>query len=73
MTVEHAAAPVTLGDARAVGACEYGIKSWCNAVGIDYQAGRTTLGAVLSGYQREPRPEARATVIRVLRRQRTTA
>lgn len=70
---QHAATPVTLGDARAVGACEYGIKSWCNAVGIDYEAGRTTLGEVLSGYQREPRPEARATIIRVLRRQRATA
>ena len=70
---QHAATIVTLGDARAVGACEYGIKSWCAAVGIDYEAGRTTLGEVLSGYQREPRPEARATIIRVLRRQRATA
>lgn len=73
MASQHAATIVTLGDARAVGACEYGIKSWCNAVGIDYEAGRTTLGDVLSGYQREPRPEARATIIRVLRRQRATA
>jgi len=69
----YGTARVTLGDARSVGACEYGIRSWCNSVGIDYDAGSTTLATVLQGYEREPRPEARATIIRVLRRQRQRA
>ena len=61
---------VRVGDARAVGACEYGIMSWCAAVGLDYAAGQAPLADVYAAYQREPRPEARATLIRVLRRQR---
>lgn len=73
LAAAHGAARVTLGDARAVGACEYGTRSWCHAVGIDYDAGQTTLAAVLAGYHREPRPEARAVILRVLRRQRATA
>lgn len=70
MASANGKAHVTLGDVRAVGACEYGTRSWCDAVGIDYEAGETTLGTVLQGYQREPRPEARAVIIRVLRRTR---
>ena len=70
LAAEHGNARVTVGDARAVGACEYGIKGWCSAVGIDYDAGETTLARMLEAYQQRPYAEARATIIRVLRRQR---
>lgn len=59
---------VSLADARATGACEYGIRSWCNSVGLDYEAGSATLGEVFAAYQRSPHAEARATVLRVLKR-----
>lgn len=59
---------VSLADARATGACEYGIRSWCNSVGLDYDAGSATLGEVFAAYQQSPRAEARATVLRVLKR-----
>lgn len=63
-------APVSVADARKVGACEYGIKSWCAAVGLDYDAGHATLDDVYAAYQREPRSEARATILHALRRNR---
>lgn len=63
-------ARVSVADARKIGACEYGIKSWCAAVGLDYDAGSATLGDVYAAYQREPRPEARATILHALRRNR---
>lgn len=70
---EHGTASVSIGDAKATGACEYGIKQWCISTGIDYAAGRTTLAVIADAYEREPRPEARATILRVLRRCRSTA
>lgn len=66
----HADVLVRVSDARAIGACEYGIRSWCNAVGLDYEAGAATLADVLAGYQRQPAPEARAAIIHALRRAR---
>lgn len=71
-------ARVSVGDARATGACVYGIRSWCAAVGLpvvyedatDTLTGSATLSEVYTAYQREPRPEARATLIRALRRNR---
>lgn len=70
---------VTVGDARATGACAYGIRSWCNQVGITvaydeatgHITGEAALSTVYAAYQREPRREAHATVLHVLRRQRT--
>ncbi len=61
----------SVADARLVGACEYGIKSWCNAVGLDYEAGSAPLVDVYAAYQREPRAEARAAIVHALRRART--
>lgn len=61
---------VSVGDAAAIGACDYGIRSWCAAVGLPYAAGSATLGEVYDAYKREPRPEARATILHVLRRHR---
>lgn len=62
---------VTVGDARAIGACEYGIESWCHAVGLSdaLAVGETDIATMVAAYQREPRREARATILRVIRRQ----
>lgn len=62
---------VRVADARAIGACEYGIKSWCNSVGIDYETGHAPIAEVYAAYQQEPRPEARAAILHALRRQRS--
>jgi hypothetical protein len=61
---------VRVSDARAIGACEYGIRSWCNAVGLDYESGAATLADVLAGYELQPAPEARAAILHALRRAR---
>jgi hypothetical protein len=61
---------VRVADAKAVGACEYGIRSWCATVGISYEAGAAPLPMVYAAYQREPRPEARAAILHALRRHR---
>lgn len=66
----HADIIVTLADARAVGACDYGIRSWCNEVGLDYDKGRETLAAIVAGYKRDPRPEARAAILHAIQRTR---
>lgn len=70
MVSKCGSARCSVGDATASGACEYGIKSWCASVGLDFAAGAATLAEVYAAYQREPRLEARATILRVLRRQR---
>ena len=61
---------VSVSDARAIGACEYGIRSWCNQVGLDYDTGAATLAQVLAGYELHSAPEARAAIIHALRRAR---
>lgn len=61
---------VSIADARAIGACEYGIKSWCHRTGLPYDAGCATLGQVYDAYQRDPAPEARAAMLHALRRSR---
>lgn len=63
-------AVVRVSDARAIGACEYGIRSWCHATGLDYDAGAASLREVWSAYQAQPRSEARAAILHALRRQR---
>lgn len=61
---------VRVSDARAIGACKTGIRSWCYQVGLDYEAGAATLAEVLAGYERYSAPEARAAIIHALRRAR---
>ncbi len=61
---------VKISDARAIGACEYGIKAWCNRVGIDYEAGETTVARVYEAYQAVPAPEARGAILHAIRRSR---
>ena len=53
---------VTAAQAKEAGACEYGVRSWCNAVGVDYEAGSASLGRVLEGYVARPQVEVRAIV-----------
>jgi hypothetical protein len=66
----HENLTVRVSDARAIGACEYGIQSWCNQVGIDYERGRASLAEVLAGYEQSPAPEARGAILHALRRAR---
>lgn len=61
---------VSVRDARNAGACEYGIRSWCYRVGLDYDAGETTLAKVVAAFEQEPNPWARAAMVVALRRQR---
>lgn len=63
-----ASAVVRLADARAVGACEYGIQSWCHSTGLPYEAGAAPLTDVMAAWQCEPRHEARAAILHALRR-----
>lgn len=66
----HESLPVRVTDARAIGACEYGIRSWCRAVSLPYEAGSAPLADVARAYATEPRPEARAAILHALRRAR---
>lgn len=63
---------VRVSDARAEGACDYGIRSWCHATGLPYEAGAASLRAVWAAYQAQPRSEARAAILHALRRQRAS-
>lgn len=66
-------AEVCIADAQAIGACEYGIRSWCEATGLDYDAGCETLDRVLDAYIERPQPEARQAILHAVRRARHAA
>lgn len=68
-----AKAVVSIGDAKAIGACEYGIQSWCYSTGLPYSKGRAPMTDVIQAYRQEPRVEARAAIIFALRKFRTLA
>lgn len=59
---------VSIEDARAVGACEFGIRSWCHATGLPYERGHASFAEVVAAYATDPRPEARAAIIRAAHR-----
>ena len=61
---------VRLADARAIGACEYGIRSWCARTGISYDAGEATVSEIYAAYQINPAPEARGAILHAARRAR---
>lgn len=61
---------VRLADARSIGACEYGIKSWCNRVGLSYEVGEATVAEVHAAYCVLPAPEARAAILHAARHAR---
>lgn len=65
--------PVSIEDARDTGACEYGIQSWCHAVGIDLEAGSVPLSRVLTGFRVQPLVEVRRTVLHAIKAQRRRA
>lgn len=54
-------------DAYAVGACQYGVESWCNLVGLNDQD-TATLTEVLEGYLKHPAPEARLVILAATKR-----
>lgn len=62
-------ATVTLEDAYGSGSCDYGIRSWCAAVGLDYGKREATLTEVLDGFVKRPQVEVRRAVLHALRRQ----
>ena len=66
-------AVVSIGDAKAVGACDYGIKSWCFSTGLPYIKGRAPMAEVIQAYRKEPRMEARAAILHALRKSRAMA
>lgn len=66
-------ATVRISDARAIGACEYGIRSWCHDTGLPYETGAASLRQVWAAYQTQPRTEARAAILHAMRRQRRLA
>lgn len=72
LIVGHEGLIIKLSDARAIGACEYGIRSWCYAVGLPYEVGAAPLSRVYGGYMAQPHPEARAAILHALRRVRAT-
>jgi hypothetical protein len=57
---------VRVEDALGVGACEFGIRSWCERVGIDIEPGCVPLGRLLEGFSQCPLIEVRRTVLHVV-------
>jgi len=69
----HASAAVSVADARAIGACEPGIRSWIARTNIALRDEVTTLGELVAAYTIVPATEARAVIVRALRRCRALA
>jgi hypothetical protein len=61
---------VTLRDAYDTGSCDYGVRSWCAAVGLDYAKGKASLADVLEGFRKRPQVEVRRAVLFALKRRR---
>jgi hypothetical protein len=53
-------------DALDVGACEFGVRSWCQRVGIDIEQGFVPLRCLLEGFSQCPLIEVRRTVLHVV-------
>lgn len=61
---------VSVHDAQESGACDFGIRSWCAVVGLDYEAGEAPLEAVLRGFELRPQEEVRRAVLYAARQER---
>lgn len=61
---------VSLDDARKSGSCEYGIRSWCESVGIDFRRAHVPMSELLEAFQRMPQNEVRRAVLHAARRSR---
>lgn len=69
----HASTKVSVSDAKAIGACESGIRSWIARTNIALREEATTLGELVAAYTVVPATEARAVIVRALRRCRALA
>lgn len=70
---KHPNVLICVEDARATGSCEYGIRSWCHATGLDYEKGCETMDRVLDGYLMRPMPEVRRAILHALQARRQAA
>ena len=61
---------VSVRDAQDSGACDFGIRSWCAVVGLDYEAGEAPLEAILRGFELRPQEEVRRAVLHAAQRDR---
>lgn len=61
---------VSVSDAEDSGSCDFGIRSWCEFVGLDYSSGAAPLKMVLEGFRMRPQEEVRRAVVHALRRHR---
>ena len=61
---------VSVSDAQESGSCDFGIRSWCEFVGIDYDDQEAPMDAVLAGFQARPQDEVRRAVLFAVRRHR---
>ena len=61
---------VSVSDAQESGSCDFGIRSWCEFVGIAYDDQEAPLDAVLAGFQARPQDEVRRAVLFAVRRHR---
>lgn len=61
---------VSVSDAQESGSCDFGIRSWCEFVGIDYDDQEAPMDAVLAGFQARPQEEVRRAVLYAVRRHR---
>jgi hypothetical protein len=61
---------VSVSDAQESGSCDFGIRSWCEAVGLDYESGDAPLAMVLEGFRARPQEEVRRAVLYAVRRHR---
>lgn len=58
---------VSVDDARDTGACEFGIRSWCEAVGIDKDLQQVPMQRLLQGFAMRPQAEVRRAVVHAVR------
>lgn len=61
---------VSVSDAADSGSCDFGIRSWCEFVGLDYELGEATMAQVLEGFRKRPQEEVRRAVVYAVRRHR---
>lgn len=64
---KYATLMVSIDDARKIGACEFGIRSWCEAVGIDMGQQKVPMQRVLQGFAARSQMEVRQTVLHAVR------
>jgi hypothetical protein len=62
---------VSVSDAKESGSCDYGIRSWCEFVGINYDDDEESMDAVLEGFRARPQAEVRRAVLHAVMRHRT--